>query len=385
MQLKSITLHDTLEETLLILPQHWLIIPVGYNKRPLGYNWPSRAMPVEKFISELGKFNSIPILTKTGDLKRIYPPGIGLLTGPNSQEILIAVDIDGKSAERKLEEISGDNIPPTVSFTSGRPHRRQLLFSAQLGMELRSQKIPTGIEEGLELRTKNLQSVLPPSPHPITGCYKWVAGLSPRDIEVAPAPYWLLDLLCQPVNQNKPANLVKFQRPTERHATSHTTTGDPQYSKYTGYTTDTSTTAGYIRYTGLSKTTNLSTTGYTGLSKTTDFSTTGCTGLSKTTDFSTTGCTDHPQYTGHSTIQNNSIRTARFLLTQIHPKYADDYDWWIKVGMALKFISPSLLEDWDKWSRLSPKYKAGECDYKWHSFNGRGITDRTLYWLARQF
>lgn len=53
--------------------------------------------------------------------------------------------------------------------------------------------------------------------------------------------------------------------------------------------------------------------------------------------------------------------------------------------MALKFISPSLLEEWDKWSRLSPKYKAGECDYKWHSFNGRGITDRTLYWLARQF
>ncbi|MCT7953606.1 PriCT-2 domain-containing protein, partial [Ancylothrix sp. C2] len=142
------------------------------------------------------------------------------------------------------------------------------------------------------------------------------------------------------------------------------------YSKYTGYTTDTSTTAGYIRYTGLSKMTNLSTTGYTG--------------LSKTTDFSTTGYTDHPQYTGHSPIRSNSIRTARFLLTQIHPKYADDYHWWIKVGMALKFISPSLLDDWDKWSKLSQKYKAGECDYKWHSFNGRGITDRTLYWLAHQ-
>lgn len=376
MNLKSITLHETIEETLLILPQHWLIIPVGYNKRPLGYNWPSRGMLVEKFISELDKFNSIPILSKAGEIKRIYPPGIGLLTGPNSQEILIAVDIDGESAGQKLKEISGGNIPPTVSFTSGRPNRKQLLFSAQLGMELRSQKIPTGIEEGLELRTKNLQSVLPPSPHPITGCYKWVAGLSPRDIEVAPAPNWLLELLCQPVNQNKPGNLVKFQRPTERHATTvlsntgytdpNTTTGDPQHRKYTGYTTD------HPQYTEYS-TSHRQYTGY------------NTTGLSKTTDFSTTGCTDHPQYIGHSTIQNNSIRTAKFLLTKIHPKYADDYHWWIKVGMALKFISPSLLEEWDKWSRLSPKYKAGECDYKWHSFNGRGITDRTLYWLARQF
>ena len=364
MQLKSITLHETIEETLLILPPHWLIIPVGYNKRPLGYNWPSRAMPVEKFISELDKFNSIPILTKTGDLKRIYPPGIGLLTGPNSQEILIAVDIDGESAGQKLEELSGGNIPPTVSFTSGRPHRRQLLFSAQLGMELRSQKIPTGIEEGLELRTKNLQSVLPPSPHPITGCYKWVAGLSPRDIEAASAPNWLLDLLCQPVNQNRPGNLVKFQRPTERHATTGLST--TLFSATTG-----------------PKKTNVSTSGHALSPHYTAY----------TTGLSTTGHALSPHYTayttglstiGHSTIQNNSIRTARFLLTKIHPKYADDYDWWIKVGMALKFISPSLLEEWDKWSRLSPKYKAGECDYKWHSFNGRGITDRTLYWLAHQ-
>lgn len=325
MNLKSVTLHDTLEETLLILPQHWLIIPVGYNKRPLGYNWPSRALSVDKFISELDKFKSIPILNKTGEVKRIYPPGIGLLTGPNSQEFLIAVDIDGESAEQKLEEISGSNIPPTVSFTSGRPHRRQLLFSAPLGMELRSQKIPTGEGEGLEFRGKNLQSVLPPSPHPITGCYKWVAGLAPKDIEVAPAPNWLLDLLSKPVPPNKRGKLVKFQPPASRHSATGTDTTDYlQYTQYTGYN-------------------------------------------QSTTSTHTTG-----------------ITTAKFLLTKIHPKYADDYDWWITVGMALKFISPSLLNDWDRWSRLSPKYKAGECVYKWHSFNDRGITDRTLYWLAHQ-
>ncbi|MHC5718680.1 MAG: PriCT-2 domain-containing protein, partial [Nostoc sp.] len=34
------------------------------------------------------------------------------------------------------------------------------------------------------------------------------------------------------------------------------------------------------------------------------------------------------------------------------------------------------------WSQLSPKYKSGECAYKWQSFNKTGITIRTLFRLA---
>jgi hypothetical protein len=77
-------------------------------------------------------------------------------------------------------------------------------------------------------------------------------------------------------------------------------------------------------------------------------------------------------------IEKN-IQTALALLEVIHPRFADDYHSWIQVGMALHSVSPILLEAWDSWSRLSPKYKIGECTYKWQSFRKTGITIRTLF------
>ncbi|MDF5729083.1 MAG: bifunctional DNA primase/polymerase [Rhizonema sp. PD38] len=76
------------------------------------------------------------------------------------------------------------------------------------------------------------------------------------------------------------------------------------------------------------------------------------------------------------------VDKALLLLEVIHPRFADNYDSWIKVGMALKSVDPNLLGAWEKWSQLSPKYKPGECEYKWQSFSKRGITIRTLHKLA---
>lgn len=46
----------------------------------------------------------------------------------------------------------------------------------------------------------------------------------------------------------------------------------------------------------------------------------------------------------------------------------DDYNTWVKVGMALKHEGyPCSL--WDDWSRGSNKYKAGNCEKKWTTFN----------------
>ena len=80
-------------------------------------------------------------------------------------------------------------------------------------------------------------------------------------------------------------------------------------------------------------------------------------------------------------IETN-IQTALVLLEVIHPRFADDYHSWIQVGMALHSVSPILFKAWDTWSQLSPKYKSGECAYKWQSFNKTGITIRTLFRLA---
>ncbi|MFP4409937.1 PriCT-2 domain-containing protein [Coleofasciculus sp.] len=70
------------------------------------------------------------------------------------------------------------------------------------------------------------------------------------------------------------------------------------------------------------------------------------------------------------------------LLEVIHPRFADQYETWIFIGMSLKYISQNLLPAWDEWSQLSPKYKPGECAYKWGTFNGQGITDKTLHYYA---
>lgn len=62
---------------------------------------------------------------------------------------------------------------------------------------------------------------------------------------------------------------------------------------------------------------------------------------------------------------------------------ADDYDMWIHVGMAL---FPVSLELWIAWSKKSFKFKDGECEQRWSTFNehGRRLTPRSiLYWAEK--
>lgn len=76
-------------------------------------------------------------------------------------------------------------------------------------------------------------------------------------------------------------------------------------------------------------------------------------------------------------------KTVEELVYSINPIYADIYDDWIRVGMALKDWDDELSGLWDKWSRSSGKYKPGECSYRWSTFNGSGITSRTLYYYSK--
>ncbi|MEO0835347.1 MAG: PriCT-2 domain-containing protein [Cyanobacteria bacterium J06642_3] len=78
-----------------------------------------------------------------------------------------------------------------------------------------------------------------------------------------------------------------------------------------------------------------------------------------------------------------SSKNVEKLIRAVNPIYADIYDDWIRVGMALKDWDEGLSGLWDEWSRSSGKYKPGECSYRWSTFNGSGITFRTLYYYAR--
>lgn len=90
-----------------------------------------------------------------------------------------------------------------------------------------------------------------------------------------------------------------------------------------------------------------------------------------------------PNVTYSFSLHPHEDEIAR-LLQKIHPSFADDYNWWIKVGMALKSVNPDLLPAWEDWSRQSPKYKPGECQYKWNTFKKQGVSIGTLYYLASE-
>ncbi|MEX0784684.1 MAG: bifunctional DNA primase/polymerase, partial [Dehalococcoidia bacterium] len=59
-------------------------------------------------------------------------------------------------------------------------------------------------------------------------------------------------------------------------------------------------------------------------------------------------------------------------LARLSPARADAYHAWIDVGMALHAVCPTLLAEWDRWSRASRKYRDGETAHKWESFGGGG-------------
>jgi len=79
------------------------------------------------------------------------------------------------------------------------------------------------------------------------------------------------------------------------------------------------------------------------------------------------------------------IKLATEAMWGMPPEAADDYDIWITVGQTLHDLDDSLLENWEEWSKQSPKYKEGECHKRWLSFNkGGGRTVGTLIHVARE-
>ena len=84
-------------------------------------------------------------------------------------------------------------------------------------------------------------------------------------------------------------------------------------------------------------------------------------------------------------IPETDSTRARDFLDRIPAADADDYDTWVKVGMALHSAGDdSLLQDWIRWSATSGKFEPGICQAKWKSFNASsgGVSLGTLAHLA---
>jgi hypothetical protein len=70
------------------------------------------------------------------------------------------------------------------------------------------------------------------------------------------------------------------------------------------------------------------------------------------------------------------------LVAMLTPSRADVRNDWLAVGSSLHSIDESLLLLWDKFSQLSTKYQAGECEKLWYDFKP-GNTIRSLHYWAK--
>jgi len=87
-----------------------------------------------------------------------------------------------------------------------------------------------------------------------------------------------------------------------------------------------------------------------------------------------------------STDKEEIINRAKFLVSLLSDERNDDYESWIRVGLALHNIDNSLLNTWIDFSKRSPKFKEGDCENKWYTMRNDqgGLTIRSLMWWAEE-
>lgn len=75
-------------------------------------------------------------------------------------------------------------------------------------------------------------------------------------------------------------------------------------------------------------------------------------------------------------------------LQRLKPERADDYDSWVKVGMALRGLPDDQgYQMWVAWSKTSGKFRPDECYSKWRSWEERPpepVTLASLFYMADQ-
>ncbi len=199
---------EYLAKALSQIPSHWSLTPL-WEKRPYREGWQKESFIPHADIAQILQHGEERMSKRTEKPYHAFCSGYGLRLGDVSDGLL-AVDIDGSSAEDLLTALAKTPLPETVTWTSGKSGRRQLLFqipeddreslqSFRRQTLTQWEDLTTDAGELLEFRYNQHQSVLPPSFHQETGQYYWLA--SPDQIKVAIAPKWLCDFI---LRQNQP-------------------------------------------------------------------------------------------------------------------------------------------------------------------------------------
>ncbi|MDA7918240.1 bifunctional DNA primase/polymerase, partial [Mariniblastus sp.] len=123
---------------------------------------------------------------------------VGVVLGPKSG--IVDIEFDDEEGEATADELLAGISTPT--YSSNRSTHR--LFLPPEGIEglLAVTKVH-GLEVRLGTDGKGAQSVFPPSIHQSGDVYRWVEGLSPEDVKVAPFPVAVLKLLLKAAADKK--------------------------------------------------------------------------------------------------------------------------------------------------------------------------------------
>ena len=219
---KRILNAEAIAASLKNIPSNWSLTPLR-GKRPYRKGWQTEQSIPRDTIAEL-ILNGQEAISKNGNTYRGFASGFGLRLG-DASDGLLAVDIDGASAQPILEAMSGGDIPVTVAYTSSKPGRCQLVFQIPENVRASLQEftrsvvtewgnLTTSEGELLEFRYNRSQSALPPSHHPDTGAYQWINP--PVDTAVATAPDWLCEILLQLVEGERRDEEARLQAKRDR-------------------------------------------------------------------------------------------------------------------------------------------------------------------------
>jgi len=200
-----------------LLPDDISLCLLNGKKVPQGSYWQNR--PYSKAEVSHAIIHGISLKNSSGKEYHFYPQGYGLMAGypitvNGEKRYLLVVDQDGPSAKRKLEEISGGNITPTVKTTSGRNDRCHHIYyvTEEYAANLQTKKIATGElgEDGkpehIEFLWLGRQAVLPPSVHPMTGCYQYLDCCAFDPNLIAHAQRWTIE---QMLRESKAQSILK--------------------------------------------------------------------------------------------------------------------------------------------------------------------------------
>ncbi len=223
-------LQQRLIKGLELLPNDISLCLLNGNKVPQGKDWQNK--PYSKAEVSHAIAHGIELENSKGEKYRFYPQGYGLMAGypitvDGEKRYLLVLDQDGPSAKRKIEEMSGGNITPTVKTTSGRKDRCHRIYyvTEEYAPHLHTKKTATGElgEDGkpehVELFWLGRQAVLPPSVHPMTGCYQYLDCSAFDVTAIAHAPNWVVEQMLRDTGRTETPQPI---HESERLPTSYT-------------------------------------------------------------------------------------------------------------------------------------------------------------------